>query len=114
MTFFGIYRGHVLLRVHTTHTHAWESRSSQLNVETFDREKTKGGCTNIHILDIILFVTKIGECYSAPYGLQKLINVNLCSRFLIFNRRNREQQHQTGKKIHGSGQTKKIRTYPFR
>ena len=29
----------------------------------------------IDILVIILFVTKIGECFSAPYGLQKLINV---------------------------------------
>ena len=37
------------------------------NVETFEREKMKDGCKNIHILDILLFFTKIGECYSAPY-----------------------------------------------
>ena len=56
--------------------HAWESRLAQPNVELFGREK-------INILAILLFLTKIEECYSLPYGLHKLINVK--SLFSISN-----------------------------
>ena len=43
---------------------AWESRLDQPNVEPF-------GTENINMLAILLFVTKIKECYSVPYGLHK-------------------------------------------
>ena len=70
---------------------------SQSNIEPFQRQKMKCGCTNIHILDILLFVTKLGVCYSAPYGLDKLINVK--SLFSVSNvDRNRKQQHQKVRK----------------
>ena len=96
--------------------HAWETRLSQSNVvvETFEREKKKGGCTNIHILDILAIIfTKIVECYSAPYGLHNLINVK--SLFSVANvGRNSKQQHQKLRDQHDSDQTKKIRKHLFR
>ena len=60
----------------------------------------KSRCTHIHILDIILFVTKIGECYSTPYGLHTLINVK--TLFSVSNvGRNRKQQHLKVRTIPG-------------
>ena len=70
-----------------------------------------GGCTHIHILDIILSVTKIGECYSASYGLQKLINVK--DMFSVSNvGRNRKQQHQKVRNTRFRP-SKEIRTHLF-
>ena len=84
--------------------HAWESRLSQPNEPV--------GCTNIHILDIILFVTKIDECYSAPYGLQKLINVKYL--FSVSNvGRNSKQKHQNVRKYTIQNTENKNTSFPI-
>ena len=68
--------------------------SSQPNVETFEMKTVKGRCTDILILDILIIVTKIGECNSAPLELQQLIIVKPLFS-VSFVGPNRKQRHHT-------------------